>query len=793
LRTAPRLISSGLALGLLAAACTGGDTGPKPPRGPAFARGGTLRLSLLFWANHEFELRTEDGRGEYALDPHAEDLNVAWEILRCCLVRTLMSYNGRSTAEGGALARPDLAAGDPTVSADGLTWTFRIRRGIHYAPPLADVEVTAGDFIRALERGLSPSLVPRSSTTFEPINRSFAGLYSIISGADEFQRGDADTISGLEAPDQNTLVVHLTQPSGDLLNRFAMTHTAPIPPRPGDPGARFGVATGHEGGWGRFLVGTGPYMIVGSDKLDFTRPPQQQRPVAGYIPGISITLVRNPSWKAGLDPLRSAYADRIELVADALDEAREAEDLDSGRIDIGYFTGGTSGVRNQTIERYAADPKLRKQLFIYPADYQTWMALNMAAPPFDDLHVRRAVNLAIDKRAFQQEILGGHIEADPATHLALDSLENNLLAGYDPYRTNDSGGDTDAAKAEMRLSGYDRDHDGICDAPACASVRMYVSTDDPVYPATYVDVLRPSLASIGLHLDPHRLTFDEFSPHVDDPKEFGAMTLFGAFNEFPNGSSFFKRFTSQEGPDHSLIGATPRELKAWGYGVTNVPNVTDRYERCLAEISTAQIRCWAELDQYLMEDVVPWIPLAVHNRQRLVSQRVAHFSYDQLTTLPALDQIALKPGTDPAPYPTPSVGPAPDIPDGVYRFTMTEKDYRRFGVHFPTPDFLQENTGTMTFTLRGGRWASVAVAGHRFFAPVNMGTYTGSGDGVVWRWERPSFNSIAIPPMTWSLDATALTFRLVSCGDLRTLDPDFPGLCDFFRAFFQAHPWVRVA
>jgi ABC-type oligopeptide transport system substrate-binding subunit len=55
--------------------------------------------------------------------------------MRCCLLRTLLSYQGAPTSQGGATLRPDLAASMPTVSDDGLTWTFRIRQGLQYAPP----------------------------------------------------------------------------------------------------------------------------------------------------------------------------------------------------------------------------------------------------------------------------------------------------------------------------------------------------------------------------------------------------------------------------------------------------------------------------------------------------------------------------------------------------------------------------------------------------------------------------------------------------------------------------------
>src|SRR3984893_7405047 len=68
-----------------------------------------------------------------------------FELARCCLARTLMSYTGQPTRLGGTDLRPDLAAGTPAVSADGLTWTFHILPG-------QDVEITAPDFVRGFQR-----------------------------------------------------------------------------------------------------------------------------------------------------------------------------------------------------------------------------------------------------------------------------------------------------------------------------------------------------------------------------------------------------------------------------------------------------------------------------------------------------------------------------------------------------------------------------------------------------------------------------------------------------------------
>ncbi|HEY7666791.1 MAG TPA: ABC transporter substrate-binding protein, partial [Actinomycetota bacterium] len=142
-------------LGLVAAACGGDDgggtTGPTATGGETGATGatgsdlsgGTLRMAML-------------GDVSAAFDPQKEYYNVTWEFYRCCLLRTLMSYKGVPTAEGGTEVFPDLAASDPTQSEDGLTWTYTLKDGIFYGDPFGDVEITAQDFIRAVERTANP-------------------------------------------------------------------------------------------------------------------------------------------------------------------------------------------------------------------------------------------------------------------------------------------------------------------------------------------------------------------------------------------------------------------------------------------------------------------------------------------------------------------------------------------------------------------------------------------------------------------------------------------------------------
>ncbi len=115
---------------------------------------------------------------------------------------------------------PDLAAADPTVSDDGLTWTFTIKPGVHYGDPLTDVEITAPDFIRALERTANP----------KANIGGYSFYYSVIKGFDDYAPGRPTRSRALTAADDQTLKIKLTVPTGDLGYRMAMAATAPIPP-----------------------------------------------------------------------------------------------------------------------------------------------------------------------------------------------------------------------------------------------------------------------------------------------------------------------------------------------------------------------------------------------------------------------------------------------------------------------------------------------------------------------------------------------------------------------------------
>ncbi len=598
------------------------------PDGTSPPRGGTLRVAL---AGDIPGLRdpTPD-----VLDPQLDlTLYESLELWRCCLVRTLLSHNGQSAAEGGARLQPDLAASLPEVSADGLTWTFRLKPGLHYGPPLEDVEITAGDFVRDFHRLLAPS-----------IGSYFAYDYLVIEGAAEYFDGTAASISGIEAPDDHTLVFRLTEPAGDFGARLAGTATGPLPPNPARPDATTGIAAGADTGYGRFLVSSGPYMLEGSEALDFSVPAAQRTPAAGFAPG-RITLVRNPSWDPASDDLRPAYADRIEItLADSVDAGVDA--LDAGAADLLWASGARSPTVPADVFTAFRDDPARGQAHLDGTGLVRNMIMNVAVPPFDDLHVRKAIAWAIDKQKLV-DLKGGGVAQGVLGHLLGNILEDDLLADYDPYATPGGHGDLEKARAEMRLSRYDTNGDGRCDVPACAHIRTTTREEHAVVAREIAD----ELAQLGIGLEVDVLdsaTFFDISSHPTDKVPLLIGIGFG--RSFISASQYMSMFdgrlTVDVPPDtynNSMLGATPEQLKRWGYAVTEVPNVDARVEACLPLVGAAQFQCWAGLDQYLMENVVAWVPYAEQRFANLTSPRVASWAFDAMTNNPALDRIAVKP------------------------------------------------------------------------------------------------------------------------------------------------------
>jgi ABC-type transport system substrate-binding protein len=556
------------------------------------------------------------------LDPQ-KVFDLAAPFLTCCLTRTLMSTNGLGPDAGGTELRPDLASGEPKVSGDGLTWSFHIRSDLRYAPPLQAVEITAPDIIRAMERLGRPR-----------VGSPYAYLFEAIEGFQEFSRGDAAAIGGLESPDPYTLLVHLTEPLGDLAGRMALPGTAPIAPS-GD--RQLGVAQGHDRDLTGYLVSSGPYMFEGASRFDPSLAPSDQEPQVSNDQD-RWTLVRNPSWDGSVDDLRAAIPDRIQFAfvspfgddgvtprGPPIVQQEMLQLIEHGDADIPAFgfvgNAGIGAGSNPDVE-VARIASQATQLLIF----------NLASEPFDDLHVRLAIAELLDRARLRRAYEAAFGYGARATgHILPDAVEEGVLLDYEPYP---DGGDLEAARAEMRASTYDRDADGICDRPAC-----HFELPDSEFFVRLAHALRPIGLSPSL-IDPR--TWERVHEDQVPPISFAFW-----WPDFGLVASMLDAIVGRDGleggTNWTLMGATPEQLRAAGYRVRRVPSVDDRLDACHRVVGPIATLCWARLDQFLMRQVAAIIPFGTVLFAYPVSDRIERFVTNS-SGVPELDRIAIRSG-----------------------------------------------------------------------------------------------------------------------------------------------------
>ena len=583
---------------LLAAGCTTASA-PSASTEAEPAVGGTLRTGIFVHEEDPF------GLGQYVLDPHRY---VIHPLARCCLHRTLLSYEGLAIEDGGTELRPDLAVAMPDVSPDGLTWTFHLREGLRYAPPFEDREIVAQDFITALERTVRLGEVPYAA---------------YIEGVDAFADGTAGTISGAQAPDEHTLVFRLKSAAGDFGNRVALPFLSPIPAE---------ALEVHDEDYGGFVVSSGPYMIEGAEAIDHADP--EAEPLWDMD---GMVFVRNPSWSRESDPLRPAYVDRIEFTGFSDRGAAPLEPILSGDIDV-----LVSPMLSTTRTEIVSDPELRARLYDAPWPTTFFIPLNLAVPPFDDVAVRRALNVAIDREALLATFDPERGSAFSVTEHAFPDISvRGLLREYRPNGLEGGDRDVDRARELMAESRYDSDGDGLCDGDACTVVaNRYGLTSDAA-----IEIIETNLGELGIHPE-----WVEEPTMFDPAGQVGMMAILGWVSDYPSANDFVGLMTRPGDPDTldlSLMGATPEQLEEWGYPVSEVPSLDDKIAGCGKRSGSAAFECWAELDQLFTDQVVAWVPIATNIGSWLPSERVDRFEIAVADGFPALERISLYPESSP--------------------------------------------------------------------------------------------------------------------------------------------------
>jgi peptide/nickel transport system substrate-binding protein/oligopeptide transport system substrate-binding protein len=246
---------------------------------------------------------------------------------------------------------PDIAAALPTVSADGKTYTFTLRRGVEFPD---GSEVTSRDFKYSLERATDPRMAGALPPESLP-----AGLYlDDIVGVKEKLAGKAQEITGIATPDPYTLVITIDAPKTYFLAKLTA-------------GPAFVVQRSNvesAGDWTENPKGTGPFRLER----------WQHRHV--------IVLVANEKYHMGAPSLERI---NVWMGANATGEVQQYE---MGGMDV-------ANVPVDDLERVSnRNNPLSRELQSVPDLSVTYVGFNITHEPFDDPKVREALSLVVDRQ-----------------------------------------------------------------------------------------------------------------------------------------------------------------------------------------------------------------------------------------------------------------------------------------------------------------------------------------------------------------------------------------------------------
>jgi peptide/nickel transport system substrate-binding protein len=335
--------------------------------------------------------------------------------------RTLYSFKPTDSAK----PVPDLAEGDPVISADKKTVTVKIRPGVKFSPPV-NRAVTSKDIKYAFERFFSVN-----------VGGQYPAYFSSIEGAPSEPTKGVKPISGIATPDDQTIEFHLKEAAGvPVAAALVMPVSAPVPE---DYAKKFDAK--NPSTYNTHVVATGPYMVKNDAEGN----------TVGYKAGKSIDLVRNPNWDAGTD-YRPAYLDEIEMRTNA-SEASVASD----QVLAGSHMLFDANPPANIIKKVATE--IKDQYTQIPSGGYRYFPINTTIKPFDNVEVRRAVLAGFDRNAARLA-RGGKFTADLPTHFLPPDFPGFQEAGgyegpgFDFLSTKNEKGDPALAASYMKKAGY---------------------------------------------------------------------------------------------------------------------------------------------------------------------------------------------------------------------------------------------------------------------------------------------------------------------------------------------------
>ncbi|MBB6466192.1 peptide/nickel transport system substrate-binding protein/oligopeptide transport system substrate-binding protein [Aminobacter lissarensis] len=453
-----------------------------------------------------------------------------WSMIKS-LFDGLMDYEPGTTT-----LRPELAE-SYEISPDGKTFTFKLRKGVKFHNGR---EMTADDVKYSLDRVTNPK-------TQSP----GAGFFASINGYDDVASGKSESLAGVTVVDPSTVKIELSRPDATFLHVMAINFSHVVPKEEVEKyGADFG----------KHPVGTGAYKM------------------AEWTLGQRLVFERNPDyWHKGLP-----YIDKItfEIGQEPIVALLR---LQNGEVDV-----PGDGIPPAKFQEVMADPE-QKARVVEGGQLQTgYVTMNTQMAPFDNVKVRQAVNMAINKDRIVKLI---NNRAVPANQPLPPSMP-----GYDKAFTGYAF-DVDKAKALLGEAGH----------PDGFETELFVMNTDPN--PRIAQAIQQDLAAIGIKASIQSLA--QANVIAAGGEKDGAPMIWSGgmawIADFPDPSNFY-------GP---ILGCGGAVQGGWNWAWYCNKELDEKAAAADSIVDPAKAeeraKLWSDIYAKIMADA-PWAP--VFNEQR---------------------------------------------------------------------------------------------------------------------------------------------------------------------------------
>ena len=465
-----------LCLSVVAAACSSTDP-------TAAGGGGTTAAPTTFQPQHkggELKLLAKAAAG--TLDPQVNYTLQYWQLYQA-MYDGLLAFK-KVDGQDSFTVVPDLAEALPTVSADGTSYTFTLRKGIKFSN---GKPVTVDDVAASFKRIFTVSS-PTAGTFYNGIIGAAACLTDPTT---------CDLSKGVVVDStSNKIVINLMAPDPELTYKLAVPHASILPAdaSPKDSG-NVPIPT------------TGPYMA------------------ASYDPNTALSLVRNPNfteWSHDAQP--QGYSDTISETFGLTVEA-EITAVQNGQADW-VFDPPPADRLDEIGTKYA------NQTHVNPLTAMYYLAMNTNLAPFNDVRVRQAINFAVDRQA-AATLYGGAKLAQPVCTF----LPPGFPGHVDDCQYTAGGGttwskpDLDKAKSLVAASGT-------------AGMDVGIVTQDDEVNKAIGEYLQSLLTSLGYKVTLKPISANIQFTYIQNTNNNVQISLTSWYQDYPAASDFLNVLTS---------------------------------------------------------------------------------------------------------------------------------------------------------------------------------------------------------------------------------------------------------